>query len=74
MNVAAAQTSLPVKLPLDPREIAALDLGPRQRGEAWNQLDLCPLQRGCIEQGIRLVLAGSYPTERKGKSRAMRTP
>ena len=58
------QTALPFSVPLDPRVLAGFALSPRERGQIWNELDLCPLQRGCIEEGMRLVAAGAYPQVR----------
>lgn len=48
-------------LPLRPLELAQAALGPIERGELYNDLNLCCFQRRCIEEALRLVAAGEYP-------------
>ena len=46
------------RLPLDPHELINLDSS--SRGQLYNDLDLCPLQRGCAEEARRMLIAGTY--------------
>jgi hypothetical protein len=50
-----------MSLPLRPEEL--VDIEAIGRGELYNVLDLCPLQRGCAEQARRMVLDGRYGEE-----------
>lgn len=57
MTVAQLQPTLP----LDPREVLAADWTPEERGDFYNGLDLGPLERWCVEEAMRLIVAGAYP-------------
>lgn len=61
---AAAQLAMPVeaKLPLDPFEL--VDLAAIERGKLYNRLSppLDSWQRQAVEEALRLVVAGAYPT------------
>lgn len=48
-------------MPICPLTLAAADLEPIERGQLYNRLDICPLQRACVEEALRLVAAEAYP-------------
>lgn len=52
------------RLPLNLEQLLGLD--PASRGEFYNRLDLCPFQRGCAEQALRMLAAGTYPNPTGG--------
>jgi hypothetical protein len=54
-----AAVQLPLDgLPLDPVEVARLDILSRSR--LYTDLKLMPEQRECIETAVRLIRSGSY--------------
>lgn len=56
-----AQIQLPATLPLDPHSVLAAGRTPGERGELYNALNLGPLERYCVEEAMRLIVAGTYP-------------
>jgi hypothetical protein len=56
-----AQMHLPATLPLDPHSVLAADWTPGERGEFYKELNLGPLERYCVEEAMRLIVAGAYP-------------
>jgi len=50
------------RLPLDLERLLGLD--PASRGEFYNLLDLDSWQRGCAEEALRMLTAGTYGQHR----------
>jgi hypothetical protein len=46
--------------PIDPRVL--VDVPPLERGRAYNEADLDHRQRAAVEEAIRMVRAGTYPS------------
>ncbi len=56
-----AQLELLATLPVDPRSSLLVDLEPIERGRLYVAAGLDCWQIACVEEALRMALAGTYP-------------